>query len=174
MNPSLFLLGSFFTLVLFAEGTAPTAPPAEKPSVAMPKAETKYVSVGKLALQKIGRNKAVEITIPVTVMPGHHIQSNPASNPQLIATKIELLGPQGVVVGDPIYPVGKPYRLQGSTTEITTYDGVFEIRVPVTATAKARAGEGRIAGKLRYQACNDKICFFPQTALVSVPIEVAK
>lgn len=181
LTPVLFSI--FVALACFA--AEEKAPPAEaKPgetknaeprqTVAMPKLETKYVSVGKLPLVKIGRNKAVEVTIPITVMAGHHIQSNPASNPQLIATKLELVGPQGVVIGDPVYPPGKPYRLQGSPTEITTYDGTFEIKVPVTASAKARAGEGRIAGKLRYQACNDKICFFPQTALVSVPVEVAK
>lgn len=176
----LFLVLFLVSLALVSFAADDKASPAEakptepRPSVAMPKLETKYVSVGKLPLTKIGRNKAVEISIPVTVMPGHHIQSNPASNPQLIATKLELVGPQGVVIGEPIYPPGKPYRLQGSPTEISTYDGVFEVKVPVTASAKARPGEGRIAGKLRYQACNDKICFFPQTALVSIPIEVSK
>lgn len=172
-NDKFFALAT--TTALFAAlflGPYSHASETEVPARTIPKAETRYVTVGKVGPLVVTKGKASEIVLPVSVMTGHHIQSNPASNPQLIPTRLELVGPSGVVIGEAIYPPGKPYRLQGSSSEITTYHGEFVIKVPVTATAKARTGEARIAGKLRYQACNDKICFFPQAAMVSIPIQL--
>lgn len=111
-----------------------------------------------------------QITLKLEVVPGFHIQSNPASSPNLIATSVKIDGPHGILWGQITYPPGKPYRLVGATHEISTYDGKLALNIPFTISSTKK---GRLvgAGKVKYQACNDKTCFFPQTLTFEVPFK---
>lgn len=130
----------------------------------------KFLSLGKIKPVALKSGKTVEAAIPVEVVQGFHVQANPASNPQLIPTKIEVTPSKTVSVGEPIYPPGKPYRLQNAAIEIATYEGKFEIKVPLTLKAGQAAGKESLTGSLKFQACNDKICFFPSTVPVTIPV----
>jgi hypothetical protein len=149
-----------WALVLTLLSAASWAGPAEK----------NYAFLGKVKPVAITSAKGGEATIPLTVMKGFHIQANPASNPQLIATTLTLEPAEGVQAGAPAYPPGKAYRLAATGTEVMTYDGKIDIAVPVSAAAGAKAGHYELKGKLRYQACNDKTCFFPMTLDVAIPV----
>ncbi|MGH9718619.1 MAG: protein-disulfide reductase DsbD domain-containing protein, partial [Bryobacteraceae bacterium] len=48
----------------------------------------------------------------------------------------------------------------------------FEVTTKFRVPATAMSGPGQIAGKLRYQACNDKVCLPPKTIDVKVPVVV--
>jgi len=128
------------------------------------------VSIARVAPLEITRGQAAQVRVKITVDPGFHVQANPASNPQLIPTRLEVAVPLGMSVGEILYPAGKPYRLAGADKDISTYDGTFEVIVSLTATAQARRGSRSLRGKLRYQACDDKNCFFPQSAGVALPV----
>jgi hypothetical protein len=41
-------------------------------------------------------------------------------------------------------------------------------------SASAAPGQAIITGKLKYQACNDRMCLQPKTIDVSVPIDIIK
>lgn len=134
---------------------------------------TQAVSVGKIAPVRLEAGKTADVEIPVVVAAGYHVQANPASNPQLIPTKIEFTESKAVKPGEPVYPPGNPYRLKGTGADLATYAGKLSIRVPVTALEGAK-GKHSLAGKIRYQACNDKICFFPSAAAVAIPVVIVK
>ena len=136
---------------------------------AMPK---QFLSVSPVAPVKLSPGKTESAVVALQIFDGFHIQSNPAANPQLIATRLDVKGAKGLTPGTPVYPKGKPYRLQGSPAEISVYDGKVEITVPVTAEAGAKRIKQNLEGTLKFQACNDKICFFPANVPISIPVTV--
>jgi hypothetical protein len=49
------------------------------------------------------------------------------------------------------------------------YEGRVEIAVPVTSAAHV-AGPARIEVRVRYQACNETMCFLPRTETVTLEV----
>jgi DsbC/DsbD-like thiol-disulfide interchange protein len=125
--------------------------------------------VKKIELRASGSGVVV---VELKVHDGFHVQANPASKPNLIATKVDIAAVGQIEVGRASYPKPKPYKVAGLETEVGTYDGLFEVRVPVQATAKIQPGKYSLDGKVRYQACDDKVCFPPTILRFAAPIEV--
>ena len=140
-------------------------------SVAEPK--SKYLSLKPSKALVLSQGQTEVLVIQGTVAPGHHIQANPASSPNLIPTEVKIESKRGVEVGKPQYPQGKPYRLKNSDKDMMAIEGSFEIKVPVTA-ALAKGGSYELLGSLRFQACNDTTCFFPEKLSLKIPVQVKK
>ncbi len=117
--------------------------------------------------------KSVETHLSVLVAGGFHLQANPASEEYLVPTRLELTKGSDVWPGKPIYPPGRSYRLQGASSDLSTYEGRFEIRLPIEASAKARPGDRALTGRLHYQACDAKSCLFPTSVPVELRVTVA-
>jgi len=115
-----------------------------------------------------------EARLRVTVKKGYHVQANPASEPYLIPLRVEMESHSRVRAQTPVYPPGKPYRLEGTESDLSTYDGTFEIRLPLEAPAGAAAGEVTLGGTLRYQACDDRICLRPASVPVSLSVKLVE
>ena len=111
--------------------------------------------------------------LTVTVKNGYHVQANPASEPNLIPLRLEMESDSRVRTGKPIYPAGRPYRLTGAESDLSIYDGTFEIRLPLDAPRGAAPGELTLKGALLYQACNDRLCLRPASVPVSLVVKVA-
>lgn len=105
------------------------------------------------------------VAIEVIVEPGYHVQANPAALPNLIPTAIAVSAPPGVTVGAPRYPAPKRMRLAGGGTELLVLDGRFVVEVPITRVRQGAeaATSLRLDGRLTYQGCDDRRCFFPRT-----------
>jgi len=110
--------------------------------------------------------------IEISVAEGYHVQANPASDEFLIPLQLQLRGTGGVRPGKSIYPSGQPYRLQGASADLMTYEGNFEVMVPLKAAASARPGHLVLEGVLRYQACDSRTCLFPASLPVALPVQV--
>jgi hypothetical protein len=119
------------------------------------------VTFEKINSVELKAGSKAEAVLNANILKGYHIQANPASEPFLIATTLELEKSDPVETSGPIYPAGKPYRLEGSPKDYSTYDSKVEIKVPLSAGADAKPGDYKITGKLRYQACDDKMCLAP-------------
>ena len=112
--------------------------------------------------------------LAVTVKQGYHVQANPASEPNLVPLRLEMESGSRVRAARPIYPPGKPYRLAGAESDLSIYDGTFEIRLPLDAPRGAAPGEVTLKGALHYQACNDRICLRPASVPASLVVTVAR
>lgn len=132
-----------------------------------------YVTLGKIkpVILKVGQTQ--EVQVPGTVLKGHHIQANPATLPNLIATELGFEKLEGLEVSSPTYPQSKPWKLNSAGKVIQTYEGSFLIKVGLTAK-NLQPGKYEIKGSLRYQACDEKNCFFPTSVPVTIPVSVAK
>jgi hypothetical protein len=128
----------------------------------------KHAKVESVKPLELVAGKTIELKIHIVIDRGFHIQANPASTPQLIATVLEMDQLSQLELGKPIYPPGKSYRLQGAPSDISTYDGKVEIKLPVTVKEKPAVKTWK--GKIRYQACNNQTCFFPVWEDFVVPI----
>ncbi|HAK54796.1 MAG: protein-disulfide reductase DsbD family protein [Vicinamibacterales bacterium] len=106
---------------------------------------------------------AAETEVRITVADDFHVQANPAANEFLIPLTLDFETTADLEVDDIHYPPGERYRLQGADEDLLVYGGTFGL--PVTARAAATAPEGvtTLRGRLRYQACDDKICLAPAT-----------
>ena len=110
-----------------------------------------------------------ELEVVASIARGFRIQANPASEPFLVPALLEIEGDERVHVGAPEYPPGKPYRLQGTAADLSVYESRLVIRVPVTAHRGPGTGSSDdvvLEGRLRYQACNERVCLRPS----SVPV----
>jgi hypothetical protein len=130
------------------------------------------VTVGEPSAVELAPGGTARARVAVTIAPGFHVQANPASGPTLIPLRLELHAEPPLRLGDPVYPPGKGYRLQGSDLELSVYDGTVEVSVSVEAAKNAALIEKTLEGSLRYQACDDRVCLPPRTVPVRVPVRV--
>ncbi len=61
-----------------------------------------------------------------------------------------------------------------SDKPLSVYTGGFELVTRFKVPATAAPGLLVVAGKLRYQACNDRMCLAPKTVDISLPVDVVK
>jgi len=125
----------------------------------------------KVVILKVG--KQAQAVVSVSVLKDHHIQANPATLPNLIPTELTFETFPGIEWGTVVYPASKPWKLTSAAKVIQTYDGKVDFKAPVKAKG-IKPGNYDLKGSLRYQACNDKNCFFPMTIPVSLSLSVVK
>ncbi|HTV01794.1 MAG TPA: thioredoxin family protein [Luteitalea sp.] len=113
---------------------------------------------------------AVRVTLPA----GLHVQSDAPRDPSLIPTVLSVDAPDGVRVDDLIYPEPTDFAQAGQPQPLAVFEHEFVAGATITVDAKARAGELIVPGRLRYQACDDRVCFAPQTASVEWRLTVGK
>ena len=140
-------------------------------SVAVAAPPAKYLSLKKVRPITINSDGQQAI-VSAEVEKGYHVQTNPPGAPNLIPTTLTMQGKEDIEIGSPIYPAGKKHMVPGLETEIPTYEGKFDIKVPLKVKAGAKPGSATLEGTFRYQACNEKTCFFPMTIPVSIPVTI--
>ncbi|MDQ2843726.1 MAG: protein-disulfide reductase DsbD N-terminal domain-containing protein [Acidobacteriota bacterium] len=103
------------------------------------------------------------------MLPGFHVNSDKPKDEFLIPLKLTWTGgpleTQGVV-----YP--QPEEITVGNQRVTVFTGNFQITTKFQAPASAASGSSTMTGKLRYQACNNEMCFRPSSVEVHVPVAV--
>jgi thiol:disulfide interchange protein DsbD len=108
-------------------------------------------------------------TLKVVVQPGFHVNSDKPKDEFIIPLKLTWSeGP--LEATSTSYP--KPEEMQVGNEKLTVFTGNFTIQTEFKAPEHAQAGTAIMMGKLRYQACNDQMCFRPATIDVRVPAVV--
>jgi hypothetical protein len=113
-----------------------------------------------------------EARLNILINEGFHLQANPASQEYLVPTKVEVERASDVWPGRPVYPPGRPYRLQGAASDLAIYDGNFEIHVPIEASNDATPGDRSLHGTLHYQACDTRICLKPASVEFALTVRI--
>jgi hypothetical protein len=139
---------------------------------ALPAAAPAVVSVEEPEPVALAADGTAEARIRVRVAEGYKVQANPAANEFFIPTEFTLGPAHGVHAGRPLYPPSRMYRLEGTTEDLPTYQGAFEIVVPLRARPTAVPGHHLLRGELRYQACDSRSCLFPASVPVTLTVEV--
>ncbi|HSY36052.1 MAG TPA: protein-disulfide reductase DsbD N-terminal domain-containing protein [Acidobacteriaceae bacterium] len=114
---------------------------------------------------KAGEPEVVELRFRVE--DGFHINSHTPKDELLIATALQLSPARGMKVVDEQYPHGSTFRLpldSGGTLDV--YQGEFRVSVRLVAPK----GSSTLTGLLKYQACDNAVCYPPKTLPVMVAV----
>jgi thiol:disulfide interchange protein DsbD len=103
------------------------------------------------------------VAISVSLPQGLHVQSDRPRDPSLIPTVLTVETPAGVRVTNLIYPEPSDFTLEGETEPLAVFDHEFVVGAELQLDASVPVGTLTIPGRVRYQACDDKVCFQPRT-----------
>jgi DsbC/DsbD-like thiol-disulfide interchange protein len=127
---------------------------------------------GFYALNRAQPGRTVQAAIVLDVPEGFHVNANKVANKFSIPTTVKLDTPEGVRTTPLSYPRGTTRKLKFSDTPLSLYEGRAIVRFNVTFPANFKTGETEIRAHVRYQACNDELCYPPVTREVVMPIAV--
>ncbi len=127
------------------------------------------VSVEPVSVGPGGKGKGL---VTIAVDSGWHVQANPPSDRDMIATVVKLQRLPGIRAGKPKYPAGELHAFPGTDEKMRMYQGSAVVEVPLVAARVLKAGEYKLSGSVRYQACNDQMCLPPRQAPFELLVRV--
>lgn len=109
--------------------------------------------------------------VVLDIKPGFHAQSRTPLEDFYLKFEVRLDDHPALKFGEPVYPRGeeKTYPALG---KLSVYEGQVVLRVPVEVKADAPPGPTKITGKLRYQICDDQLCFPPESPKFEIETKV--
>ena len=116
----------------------------------------------------------VRVALQVTVPKNFHLQSNAPRNPQLIATVLAFETPDGIHASEVVFPKPTDFVVAGIGEPLAVFEHEFVIGVTFDVDRDVAEGAVQVPGRLRYQACDDKLCYAPLTAAVDLTLNVTK
>jgi hypothetical protein len=120
---------------------------------------------------KIGA--AVLVKVSLELRSGYHCNSNKPSDDYLVPLKLTwAAGP--LEAPEVTYPAPQMEKYSFSPTPLSVYTGNFDLVTRFKVSESATPGQAMITGKLKYQACNDRMCLQPKTIDVTVPVDIIK
>ncbi len=125
-----------------------------------------------LSADKVQRGRTVQATVVMDIPSGFHVNSNRPLEKFLIPTQLKIDTPKGVRVSAISYPRAVLRTFKFSKNLVSVYEGRATVRFTVTASASFPSGNTELKAHLRYQSCNDEVCFPPQSRDVSLWLNV--
>jgi DsbC/DsbD-like thiol-disulfide interchange protein len=127
-------------------------------------AENADVKPGSTAILRL------EVRLPKDV----HVQANRPRDASLIPTALTIDAPPGVAIEKITYPPPSELAQTGRKEKLLVLGPEFEIQVHVAVSDSHASGDVVIPARLRYQACNDTMCFPPARAEAQWTLRVTK
>lgn len=103
---------------------------------------------------------ALKISLP-SVPAGLHTNSNKPRDPNLIPIELTVEPPAGVTVSEIVFPEPTDLKQAGSDQPLSVFERDFTIGVVLDVARDAKPGEIVVPATLKYQACDEKQCYFP-------------
>ena len=104
-----------------------------------------------------------------------HVNSNKPLGKYAVPTVLKVEAPGGLRVTPVSYPRGavKTFRFGGSDAErLAVYEGKAIFRLNVSVAPGAELQVARVRVSVRFQGCNDEVCFPPATRELTLPIAI--
>src|SRR5215207_998996 len=112
--------------------------------------------------------KPAMAAVVLEIKPGFHAHSNTPSETFYIKFSATVKDNPAVKTGAVVYPKGEDHEYP-ALGKLNVYTGKIVVRFPVEAKPDTKPGPVKIAGELRFQVCDDKVCYPPAKA----PFEIA-
>jgi len=100
----------------------------------------------------------------VTLPERFHVQSNAPRDPAFIPTDLTITAPAGVKVEEIVFPPATDLKQAGQSQPLAVFEHEFAIGVQFDLATTIASGAIEIPARIRYQACDDKLCYAPTTA----------
>jgi hypothetical protein len=113
-----------------------------------------------------------DATVTLSISPDYHVNANPATFSYLIPTAVDPGKVEGVIAGNPIYPVAQKKKFQFADQPLAVYEGEVQIRLPLHVEVNAGKGARSLLIDVRIQACDGEKCYAPDTLKTMVVVDV--
>jgi thiol:disulfide interchange protein DsbD len=140
-------------------------------SLAQPKVLTTKVFLSKKSALP---GQEIRIALQLDIESGWHINAHKPLETSLVPTEVALEKNPSFTLKKIHYPKPKRKTFAFIQGELAVYEGIVVIFMDLGLSAEAAPGEGRISGKIKYQACDDRSCLLPMEAAFSASIPITK
>lgn len=120
---------------------------------------------------RVKRGMTGTAKIHAQLKPGYHANSDKPAEDYLIPLKLTWSAAP-LEVAEVTYPKPQIEKYDFSEKPLSVVSGDFDIVTKFKVPASAPNGPAIITGKLRYQACTDKMCLPPKTVEVPVTVDI--
>ncbi|MBL7644714.1 MAG: thioredoxin family protein [Candidatus Hydrogenedentes bacterium] len=101
-----------------------------------------------------------------------HVNAHKPLDQFLIPTELTVAPANGITLANTVYPEHILFDLAGD--KLAVYEHTFHIGVVLQIAADTAPGEHKLAGELKYQACNNEMCFPPAKLPVEITVQVGE
>ncbi len=165
MNFSLLAKSTIVLLLLMAFAASIHSSP-------LPQSAPKISVSGSLLTDKRQRGRTVQGSVVMDIPSGYHINSSRPLEKFLIPTQVTVEALKGIRVGPVNYPRAVLRNFKFSKNKVSVYEGQATMRFNVTVPRNFAKGSVELKARVKYQSCNDEVCFPPQTREVSLWLNV--
>jgi DsbC/DsbD-like thiol-disulfide interchange protein len=127
---------------------------------------------GFYATDKAQQGRIVQAAVVLDIPDGFHVNANRLTNKFLIPTELKIDAPKGWRVGPVAYPRAIVRKLSFSKDPVQLYEGRAVMRFNVTVPANADKSATELRAHVKYQSCNNEVCYPPVTREINLPITV--
>ena len=137
-----------------------------------PPANPVMLRIGEIQTLDVKPGDSAEVKVPITVVQGYHVNANPAASDDYIPIEVRLDSTGGITRKAAIYPKGKAWHLEGTTEKLIVYSGNVEVKIPLIVDRSMKPGKMIIKGAVDFQACDNHVCFMPDSLPIAVTVNV--
>ncbi|MEQ1728723.1 MAG: cytochrome c biogenesis protein CcdA, partial [Vicinamibacterales bacterium] len=111
----------------------------------------------------------VRVALQVQLPEGYHMNSNKPRDPMLIPVVLTVPSPDqplpaGITVSEIVFPSPADLVQRGADQPLSVFERQFAIGVVLKVDASVTPGTVTIPARLRYQACDETMCYIPTRA----------
>ncbi|HYH85536.1 MAG TPA: protein-disulfide reductase DsbD domain-containing protein [Pyrinomonadaceae bacterium] len=170
-----------FLLLLLAVSSAPSTPATMNAALGVsriePAPQANNIGInGFFSVDPAQQGSTFQAAIVLDIPRGLHVNSNRPLGKYAVPTVIKVEPPRGLKVTPLTYPRAqvRTFRFGESAPEerLAVYEGRAIARFNVTVPAGYEMGVARIRVSVRFQSCNDEVCFPPATRELVLPIAI--
>lgn len=114
----------------------------------------------------------LRVALRIVLPEGLHANSNRPRDPFLIPMVLTTMPPGGVTVEEIVFPEPTDLRQAGVELPLSVFEREFALGVSLRIGETATPGEIAIPFSLRYQACDETMCYLPAQAQGSWTVRV--
>lgn len=134
-------------------------------------AQAPMLNVAPVPTVRTQKGAVAVVTLRASLPQGYHANSNTPTDAYLIPLSLKWTG--GPLQVDAVtYPKASLEKYAFSEKPLSVVTGEFTLTTKFKVPADAPNGAAAQTGTLKFQACNDRMCFAPKTVNVSVAVEI--
>ena len=112
------------------------------------------------------------VAVKAQLDPGFHVNSNAPLETFLIATELNLEPPPGMELVELAWPEPIMLSQKGADEPLAVFEETFVIGASLAVAPGFEVGQYTVPGVLRYQACDETMCYLPSTADIAFAVTV--
>jgi cytochrome c biogenesis protein CcdA/thiol-disulfide isomerase/thioredoxin len=122
---------------------------------------------------RVGSGDDLRVALKVHLPEGFHVNANQPRDPSLIPIVLSIDPPSGVTVSEIVYPEATDLAQRGADKPLRVYERDFAIGAVLRVGRDVAPGDLMVPARLRYQACDESMCYIPSTAVTGWTFAVA-